>query len=81
MPTPPVLVRLVREHVTEFGTAEDGKPARRGVPCGAPLVFGEAGSFPSRLPAPCFHGSRTRGTRVCWRRPFGCARWCGHRRG
>ncbi|MFE3411419.1 hypothetical protein ACFXMT_24725 [Streptomyces mirabilis] len=25
MPTPPVLVRLVREHVKEFGTAEDGR--------------------------------------------------------
>src|SRR5690242_15387177 len=24
-PTPPVLVRLVREHVKEFGTAEDGR--------------------------------------------------------
>ncbi|WP_181360903.1 MULTISPECIES: hypothetical protein [unclassified Streptomyces] len=25
VPTPPVLVRLVREHVKEFGTAEDGR--------------------------------------------------------
>jgi integrase len=28
VPIPPVLVRLVREHVKEFGTAEDGRPFR-----------------------------------------------------
>ncbi|MFB7931871.1 hypothetical protein ACFC4C_22500 [Streptomyces sp. NPDC056039] len=46
VPIPPILVRLVREHIKEFGTAEDGR-----LPCGPgwrPAVQGVRGGLESR---------------------------------
>lgn len=52
VPIPPVLVRLIREHIKEFGTAEDGRlfRAAQGAATGCPRSTGRYGK---RLDSPC----------------------------
>jgi integrase len=73
VPIPPILVKILREHIAEFGTAEDGRVSRRSAVASSALPLtamsgrrlGLWPSRPNRSSLPSRGGRTTCGTRGC----------------